>query len=683
MELKSAGSDVLRILVIDDDDLDRLAVRRCLHQCGVPAKADDAGSVAETLERLRSTRYDCILLDYYLPEVSGLVLLHDIRDAAPETPVVIFTGRGDEEIAVELMKAGAADYLPKASLTPERLASGIRHALEVTRTEQARQRVETLLRLLSDAAQHLLAAADPHELMRGLFEKIRGPLGVDAYSNYLIDEAQGGLRLASYGGIPEGAAPPAASPAAGPFVSAVAAAQRQPIHATYIQQSEDPMVRLAKPLGIRAAFCHPLLAEYRLLGVVGFASRTKDEFTDEEIQFLKTVSHYVTAAYERLQHIQRLREGDRRKDEFLATLSHELRDPLAPLRNMLEVAKRADTDADARRAAHAGMERQLGQLEHLVDDLLDVSRITQSRMTLRKRRVELAPLVQQAVETAATLVERRGHDLRVVLPPEPTYLDADPVRLAQVFGNLLTNACKYTERRGRIVLTAELAGDFVTVSVKDTGIGIPPEKLATVFEMFSQIQSAIERSDGGLGIGLTLVRRLVEMHGGTVEARSEGLGRGSEFVVRLPVLLEAPLPESAAQVEPPAAATARRIVVVDDNRDSADSLAMLLETMGHETHTAYDGMAALEAAERIKPELLLLDIGLPKLNGYDVCRRLREQPWGRQIIVVALTGWGQDEDRRKSRDAGFDHHVIKPVAYASLVELVADPAAYKSSRKPS
>ena len=667
-DAKPGGTRQLRVLVIDDDDLDRLAVRRCLQQSGVSATVEEATSSAAALRSVRSTRFDCILLDYYLPEVDGLVLLGDIRTFAPETPVVIFTGRGDEDVAVELMKAGAADYLPKASLTPERLASGLRHALEVTRAELARQRAERLLRLLGDAAEHLLTAAEPDQLVRGLFEKIREALGVDAYFNYFADGSPDGLRLASWAGIPEATA--AGFGKSLPVVLEAAAMRHEPVHASHIQQSEDPAVAPVKALGMRSAYCHPLLADYRLLGYLCFASHSKDEFTADELEFLKTVSHYVTSAYERLRYIDQLCESDRRKDEFIATLSHELRDPLAPLRNMLEVVKRVDCDGDMLRTAHDAMDRQLGQLEQLVQDLLDVSRITQSRLTLRKRRVELAPIVQQAVEASATLVERAHHDLRVELPPEPIYLDADPVRLAQVFGNLLTNACKYTEHAGRILLTAERQGHEVAVTVKDTGIGIPPEKLGTVFDMFSQVQSALARSEGGLGIGLTLVKRLVEMHEGSVAARSDGLRCGSEFEVRLPVLAGEPEAEAPPTADEPAAAAPRRILVVDDNRDTATSLAMLLQSMGHATEEAYDGTTAVEAAERFRPDLILLDIGLPGMNGYEVCRRIRAQPWGGDVVIVALTGWGQDEDRRRSRDAGFDHHVIKPVAYASLMELL-------------
>ncbi len=334
-----------------------------------------------------------------------------------------------------------------------------------------------------------------------------------------------------------------------------------------------------------------------------------------------------------------LTDADRRKDEFLATLAHELRGPLAPLSNMLGIIKQADGDGGLLNQARETMERQLGQLVRLVDDLLDVSRITRNKLELRQGRVELASIVHQSVEVCRPLAECANHKIIVTLPPQPIYLHADPVRLAQIFTNLLTNACKYTEPGGTIWFTAERQGSDVVASVKDTGTGIPADKLESIFGMFTQVDRSLERSQGGLGIGLTLVKWLVELHDGSIEAKSEGEGRGSEFVVRLPILIEVP---KARSPEPTAVKTptqARRILVVDDNKDSATSLAMLLKIMGNEMNTAHDGLEALEAAERFRPEVVLLDIGLPKLSGHDVCRRIREQPWGKDMVLVALTGW--------------------------------------------
>ncbi|MDZ4686859.1 MAG: PAS domain S-box protein [Planctomycetaceae bacterium] len=368
-----------------------------------------------------------------------------------------------------------------------------------------------------------------------------------------------------------------------------------------------------------------------------------------------------------------LQDADRRKDEFLATLAHELRNPLAPIRNTLEILKRQNLDGDTLTEARATMDRQLGQMVRLVDDLLDVSRITRDKLELRRERVELASIVHHAVETSRPLAEAAGHQLTVTLPPDPLYLDADPIRLAQVFGNLLSNACKYTEPGGRIDLAAERVDDSVVVRVKDTGIGIPVDKLDAVFELFAQVATALERSQGGLGIGLTLAKRLVELHGGHVEVSSDGPGTGSEFRVRLPLLIQppAPLPPSTPSAEQ-TPIMSRRILVVDDNKDAAFTLSMLLKITGNETILAHDGLEAVAAAERFRPDLVLLDIGLPKLNGYEVARRIRAEPWGQSMVLVASTGWGQDEDRRKSQEAGFNHHLVKPIRHDDLEKLLKE-----------
>jgi PAS domain S-box-containing protein len=363
-----------------------------------------------------------------------------------------------------------------------------------------------------------------------------------------------------------------------------------------------------------------------------------------------------------------LSEADRRKDEFIAMLAHELRNPLAPLSNMLEVLKRTDDDPSVMQRARETMERQLGQMVRLVDDLLDLNRITHNRLELRQGQVELAAVVQQAVEAARPLAEAARHQLQVSVPAEPCHLYADSARLAQVFGNLLTNSCKYTPAGGRIALAAVCDGNNVTVSVKDNGAGIPPDKLDRIFDMFMQVDRDMERSQDGLGIGLTLVKRLVEMHGGTVEAKSGGEGKGTEIIVRLP-LRDGPAPAEAPQpTAEQALSRTRRILVVDDNTDAADSLAMLLKLMGVETFIANDGLEALDAAREQRPDVILLDIGLPIMNGYEVCRRLRGEPWGKAMIIFALTGWGQEEDRRRSMEAGFDGHLVKPVEPSELFE---------------
>jgi signal transduction histidine kinase len=364
------------------------------------------------------------------------------------------------------------------------------------------------------------------------------------------------------------------------------------------------------------------------------------------------------------------READRRKDVFLATLAHELRNPLAPIANSLEVLKRAGSEPAVQEPARATMERQLARLVRLVDDLLDVSRITRDAVTLRRERVDVAALVRDAVEAARPAAAEAGLHLGAVFSPTPIETEADPARIVQVLSNLLDNACKYGERGGRIEVAVEQGDGEIAIRVSDTGIGIAVEHRDAIFEMFRQVDESLERRRGGLGIGLALSRRLIELHGGTLRAESGGVGTGSTFMVRLPALGEAtsiapsPLPT-------PIAPSRRRILVVDDHEDSAVSLAKLLELAGHETWVAHDGDGAIACAARERPEVIVLDIGMPDRNGYDVCRAIRAESWGAAITMLALTGWGQEQDRERARDAGFDAHLVKPVDFGALNALLA------------
>jgi PAS domain S-box-containing protein len=375
---------------------------------------------------------------------------------------------------------------------------------------------------------------------------------------------------------------------------------------------------------------------------------------------------------ERKQAEAALQETDRRKDEFLALLAHELRNPLAPLRNGVKVLRLAASDADTVAGVGAMMDRQLGHMVRLIDDLLDIARIGQNKMELRRARVPLAAVIDSAVETARPSIEAEGHELKVSLLTEPIYLNADLTRLAQVFSNLLTNSAKYTRSGGHIWVTANRQGANAVVAVRDDGIGIPADALLRVFDMFSQVDRSIERATGGLGIGLALVKGLVEMHGGHVSAESEGTGKGSTFTVRLPALDAIPEPAASVPTEdlPISVANARRILVVDDNRDGALTLAKMLSLLGNEVRTAHDGIQAVRKAEEFHPEVILMDVGMPGLNGYDATRRIREQSWGRSAIIIALTGWGQEGDRIQSREAGCDGHLVKPVSLTDLENML-------------
>ncbi|MBA3596924.1 MAG: PAS domain S-box protein [Methylibium sp.] len=404
------------------------------------------------------------------------------------------------------------------------------------------------------------------------------------------------------------------------------------------------------------------------VGLIQLSDKLEGDFTQDDEALLVQLAQMASVAIDNAALVEELREAHRRKDEFLATLAHELRNPLAPLRNGLQVMKLARDKPEIVERARSMMERQLAQMVHLIDDLLDMSRISRGKIDLRKERVELVKIVQQAVETSRPLIEAAGHELTINLSPQRIFVEADTTRLAQVIANLLNNAAKYTEPGGHITLAMDKHDGEAVVSVRDTGMGIPQPLLPAVFEMFTQVDRG--RSQGGLGIGLSLVKGLVELHGGGVEAHSEGEGRGSEFVVRLPAT-EADEVLLDSQHETGAPVAARRILVVDDNRDAAASLALMLGLMGNEVRTAYDGAEALETAAAFLPDTVLLDIGMPRLSGYDVCRALRQQAWGRSILVLALTGWGQEEDRRKSHEAGFDGHLVKPVDPPALAEWLA------------
>jgi PAS domain S-box-containing protein len=430
--------------------------------------------------------------------------------------------------------------------------------------------------------------------------------------------------------------------------------------------------------GVRSALCMPILNSRQ--EVLGFFEIHNKEggFVASDQEKLLAVSQAASVAiqnalaYSRVQQAEEsLREADRRKDEFLAMLAHELRNPLAPIRNALHVMKMAGTNSPAAEQSRQMMERQVRHLIRLVDDLLDVSRIMRGRIELRKEPVELAAILAHAVETAQPILDSRQQELVRSVPTESVWLDADPTRLAQVVGNLLHNAAKFSQKAGRVWLTSERRGEEAVVRVRDEGAGIPAALLPHLFELFVQGSSSLERSQGGLGIGLTVVRKLVELHGGKVTAHSDGPGNGSEFIVHLPILQGRPGQfEDGSPSDTVRQSTSRRVLVVDDNVDAAQSIATLLQLWGYEVRVAHSGQEALPTAETFQPEVVLLDIGLPGMDGYEIAQRLRAQTGFEETILIALTGYGQEGDRCRSKDAGFDHHVTKPVEPDVLQKLL-------------
>lgn len=438
---------------------------------------------------------------------------------------------------------------------------------------------------------------------------------------------------------------------------------------------DQEILQIVRKLGLKSYIGVPLKVRGKILGVITFISAESGHRYDAaDLSVAQDVADRGAIAIENSLLYRELKDTDRRKDEFLATLAHELRNPLAPIRNSLQILKMPKIDTATAEQTRDIMERQVHHLVRLVDDLLDVSRVMRGKIELRKEPVELSTIVARAVETAKPLIETQHHHLHLSVSPESLCLDADPVRLAQVVGNLLMNSAKYTEPHGSIWLSAQREGDALVLRVRDTGIGISPDMLPHIFELFVQADHAFTKAQGGLGIGLTLVKNLVEMHGGTVDATSGGLGKGSEFAVRLPLAL----PESQRPVErgfeqtstsPP---SGNRLLVVDDNRDAANSLAMLLQLQGYQVRVVHDGPGALEAARDFCPEIIFLDIGMPGMDGYEVARRIRKMPGLENTVLAALTGWGQQEDRRRTTDAGFNHHLVKPPEPTAVEGVLAE-----------
>jgi PAS domain S-box-containing protein len=632
--LHPSDGDRPLVLVADDNaDMRQYLVRLLAERYEVRAAADGEAALAAARERPP----DLVLTDVMMPRLDGFGLLCELR-ADPRTrnaPVIMLSARAGEESRVEGMGAGADDYLVKPFSARELLARVGAHL------QMARMRREAEAQVRRDRERRLaaMAASDTGTFLWNPFT-----------GEFL--EFDGNLKRL-FGFAPD-----------------------EPVRVTedFINRvHSDDMAKLVPALDAcrRGA---DFEMEHRVILPTGetrwLYGRAKMQRNAEGVPtYLVGACTDIT---DRKRAEEALQEADRRKDEFLATLAHELRNPLTPLRNGLQIMRLAGHSREAVEQARTMMERQLGQMVRLIDDLLDLSRIGRGKIELRTERVELAKVIQQAVETSRPLIEAGGHDLTIDVPPQPVYVDADVTRLAQVFANLLNNAAKFTDRGGRITLAVGRQGGDVVVSVKDTGVGIPTHLLPKVFELFMQVDRRPEKSQGGLGVGLSLVKRLVEMHGGSVEARSGGHGMGSEFVVRLPVVLALAGPGPGEGAGAGAAATARRrILVVDDNRDAAVSLAMMLRVMGNETQTAHDGLEALDVAAAFRPDVILLDIGMPRLNGRDAARRIRRAAWGKHVVLAAVTGWGQEEDRRQSREAGFDLHLVKPVDPAALEKLLA------------
>jgi PAS domain S-box-containing protein len=587
--------------------------------------------------------------------------------------------------------ADGSEHVTDFHLTPVRDERGeviflFPTGLDITdriRSEQALRRSEFRLETellamtrLHHLSERLIAATDLRTVLHEILSAAMELLSADKGNVQVYNPAVGGLEIAVQEGFER------------PFLEhfrvvraedesacgqAVRAGERVVVGDIEQDPSYASLRHVAVQAGYRAVQSTPLLSRSgELLGML--STHFSRPHTPSEVD-LRTLDLYARQAadiLERARFQETLAEADKRKTEFLATLAHELRNPLAPIVNASQILRRAGADSAVAESSRAVIDRQVQQLVRLVDDLLDLSRISTGKLELRPQRCELADIVQAAVETSRPIIEASDHRLSVELPSEPIVLHGDETRLAQVLLNLLNNAAKYTPHGGHIRIGAERQGDSVVIRVRDTGSGIEPQMLSRIFDLFAQVTDSLGSAQGGLGIGLTLARRLVEMHGGRIEASSDGPNRGSEFSVHLP-LGDAPAARESAVESPSEASIAgRRILVVDDNQDSAESMSLLLSLLGNEVRTAYDGVQALNEADAFRPDLVLLDIGLPGLNGYEVAERLRSDPVLGRATLVALTGWAQDDDRRRSREAGFDHHLVKPTELSDLQRILAE-----------
>ncbi|MEX2142723.1 MAG: response regulator [Pirellulales bacterium] len=694
-----ADEDKVNILVVDDVPEKLLTMEAILEELGQNVVFVDSGR--EALRRLLYEEFAVILLDVNMPDMDGFETAALIRQRkrSESTPIIFVTAFSDETHAFQGYSLGAVDYI----LTPvvpailrakvsvfvelyqktqqvrrqaeERAALAIAQAAQASAEEAARRAAflgEATAALsnslnLDDTLQSLLRAAVPRLADLAGVTVVESP-GQPWRSELAWLEPGNSLpRIRSVGGRE------------GPHDVLRAALERVLDSGVPEQLSglaitnpfaETPQTEL------HAALIRPLTARGRILGaltlVMGDSGRA---FRAEEVSLADELASRAAVAVDNARLYREIQEGDRRKDEFLAMLGHELRNPLAAIANALEYVQIARDDPSSFRRAGDILARQVQMMARLVDDLLDVSRITRGKIELRKEVVELQAAITRAVATVEPLISARQHELTISMPDRPVRLLADPARLEQILANLLNNAAKYTDPGGRIRLDVEQTEQIAEVHVRDTGVGIPEQLLPRVFDLFMQGDRSLDRAQGGLGIGLTLVRSLVELHGGQVEVSSEGTGRGSEFIVRLPVIVpdtpHSGLARGSRDCEP--RSDARRILLIDDNVDLTTTMSALLRLGGHEVAVCCDGPAGIEAATELQPEVILVDIGLPGMNGYEVASRLRQMPLFDRTMLVAVTGYGQADDRRRAREAGFDHHLVKPVFFEALQQLLAGP----------
>ena len=706
--------DRATILLVDDRPDKHVVYRAILDELGQNCVTAMSGE--EALKQVLKHELAVILLDVNMPGMDGLETAALIRgrQRSAHVPIIFITADyGDDERTAKAYALGAVDFMV-SPIVPEILRTKVKVFVDLylfarqarrqvkeraawaaeraarADAERAHQRSAFLAAASVALSRSLNFSATVRELVRvaipfladvaavTLASGERGEAGTEVA---WIEEAYPSPRIESLHSIECGWWREALERviANGSGESYIARDAQLPEHSTGWAVLPGDL-ELSRGPKIDSLVILPLVAHGHTIGALSLGLRSNGRmFDSDQLTIASDVAGRAAIALDNALLYKEMREQDRRKNEFLAMLSHELRNPLAPITNAVHVLNTSAGDAQKMTWAKAVLERQVNQLRRLVDDLLDVSRITHGKIDLRLEPVDVAEVIAVAVETAQPLVDAQEHGLVVRPPPHPMRVNGDFARIAQILANLLNNAAKYTDKGGQISLEAAQEGDSVAFHIRDSGIGIPEEAKASIFEMFKQLGAASERPQGGLGVGLTLVKKLVHMHGGTIEARSEGHRKGSEFIVRLPLLHAAT--ESAGGEGPVAdekrealLPKRRRILVADDNVDLATSMGLLLEMMGNDVRVTHDGMAAVSADSEFHPDVIFLDIGMAKMNGFDACRSIRGKPRDKQPIIIALTGWGQADDKRRSREAGFDHHLVKPIEPQALERFLAEIA---------
>jgi len=685
------SSDKVNILIVDDSPEKLLSLEAILEELG--QNLVTARNGREALRRLLAQEFAVILLDVYMPEIDGFETARLIRQRkrSEHTPIIFITGQGDEQLAAQGYALGAVDYI-LSPVSPQILRTKVGVFVELYRQrEQLERQVDERIAFgyeqaartaaeaaskrsafLADATNVLNNSLNYRETQHDLLHLVVPSLA-DLTALTLTDDAAPSSPMAMAWRESDGDFrtywPPLGDLATIVLRSA-ADRVNQSGQSEMLESFELTLPGDSSCTRFRRGAVLPLRARGRSLGTLTLAC--SERWAEPlDLDLASDLASRAAIALDNARLYRDIQENDRRKSEFLAMLGHELRNPLAPIRNSVEILRQFRFDQPELRRVRDTIERQLQLMVRLVDDLLDVSRINSGKIRLRREPTDLSAVAAQAIEIAKPLIDARCHRLNVTLPEEPLWVEADEPRLVQVFANLLNNAAKYTPPNGEIGLTIEIGPDVVIGRVRDNGVGIAPDLLPHVFDLFTQADRSTRRDQSGLGVGLTLVRRLTEMHGGCVEAFSDGLGYGSEFVVTLPRIAKGitrtrePAPRRLGRIP------SRRVLLVDDNADGLDSLASLLRLKGHEVHVASDGFEAVRTAVAIRPEVVVLDIGMPGMDGYEVARQLRQTPDVSTMRLVALTGYGQEEDRHLSREAGFDDHLVKPIDLAVLDQLLA------------